>query len=247
MTLSPPIFWILLLFALGGCTKPPMLSTAKNSAEGYEECHAYTEDKNYEKANQCLELLRGRFPGTLQAIEAELETADNYFRQKDYLVAAEAYKGFARLHPAFDRIDYVYYRTGLSYLKESPKAIDRDQQYLDDALHYFSLALNDTQSAYRAVARENWLEARKRLAARTFYVGRHYYRGKEYLAAIPRFQEVVTLYSELGFDEKALYLLGRSYLELGQKERASELLTVFDQHFPKSRYRRKLARRLGTP
>ena len=236
---------LLSLAAVYACTKPPMLSTAKNAVDAYQECHKYTEDKNYEKAHQCFELLRSRYPGTLEAIEAEIESADNYFREKDYLVAAEAYKGFTRLHPAYDRIDYVYYRTGLSYLKESPKAIDRDQQYLDDAIHYFTLALNEPRSDYHEIAREKWMEARRRLARRVFYVGRFYYRVGEYLAAIPRFQEIVTDYTELGLDEKALYFLGRSYLELEQKEKAAEIVLVFDQHFPKSPYRKKLAGEVG--
>lgn len=227
-----------------GCSKPPMLSTAKEAAEAYRECHAYTEDKNYEKANECFELLRGRFGGSIEAIEADIEIADNYYRQKDYLVAAEAYKSFARLHPASEKIDYVYYRTGLSYLKESPKAIDRDQEYLDDAIHYFTLTINEPQSQYREVAHEKWTETRKRLARRVFYIGRFYYRTGEYLAAIPRFEEVVTKHTDLGLDEEALYYLGRSYLELGQKERCQEILSVFGQHFPKSRYRKKLARKL---
>jgi len=61
---------LLSLAAVYACTKPPMLSTAKNAVDAYQECHKYTEDKNYEKAHQCFELLRSRYPGTLEAIEA---------------------------------------------------------------------------------------------------------------------------------------------------------------------------------
>ncbi|MBI2082607.1 MAG: outer membrane protein assembly factor BamD [Deltaproteobacteria bacterium] len=236
---------LLIVMIIAACTKPPMLSTAKNAQEAYTECHEYTEANSYEKANQCFELLKSRFAGTTEAIEAEIEIADNYFRQKDYLVAAEAYKGFAKLHPAYNKIDYVYYRTGQSYLKESPKSIDRDQQYLDDAIHYFTLTMNDPASEHREIAREKWIESRKRLAARSFYIGRHYFRSEEYKAAIPRFEEVVRQYPYLGFDEEALYLLGRSYLKLGNKEKCQEILLVFEQHYPKSRFRKKLARRLS--
>lgn len=227
------------------CTKPPLLSKAKSAEEAYTECHRYTEDKVFEKANECLELLKSRYPGSPEAIEAEIEIADNYFRQKDYLVAVESYRAFARLHPVSPRIDYVYYRTGQSYLKESPKAVDRDQQYLDDAIHFFTLTMSDTNSEYREVAKEKWTEARRRLAARSFYVGRFYYRTGEYLAAIPRFEEIITKHNDLGFDEKALYYLGRSYLHLGQKDKCLDILTIFDQHFPNSSYRRRLARKAG--
>ncbi|MBI2981624.1 MAG: outer membrane protein assembly factor BamD [Deltaproteobacteria bacterium] len=237
------VYWLIPLLVIS-CTKPPMLSTAKNAQDAYEECHEYTEAGHYEKANQCFDLLRSRFSGTTEAIEAEIEIADNYFRQKDYLVSAEAYRGFAKLHPAYKRIDYVYYRTGQSYLKESPKSIDRDQQHLDDAIHYFTLTMNDPASEHREIAREKWLESRKRLAGRVFYIGRHYYRAAEYRAAIPRFEEILYQYPYLGYDEEALYLLGRSYLKLGNKEKCRDILAAFDKHYPKSRYRKKLARRL---
>jgi len=236
--------FLVLLFLVNACAKPPMLSTAKDPADAFRECHQFTEDKSYLKANECLELLKSRYPGTPEAIRAELEMADNDFRQNDYLVAVEAYKNFARLHPGYPEIDYVYYRTGQAYLKESPSAIDRDQQYLDDAIHYFSLALNQPESLYRGVAREKWNEARRRLAARSFYIGRFYSRSGEYLSAIPRFEEVITKYPELGFDEPALYAMGRAYLELGEREKAGEVARLFAEHFPESRYRKKLVRSL---
>ena len=236
---------LILVSGLAACTKPPMLSTAKTAAEASKECHAYSEDKDFEHAAQCLELLKSRYAGTPEAADAEIELADNSYHQKDYLIAADAYKTFAKLHPTHSRIDYVYYRTGLSYLKESPKGIDRDQEYLDDAIHYFVLTLNTTGSQYRDIAREKWVEARQRLARRSYYIARFYYRSGEYLSAIPRFEEIVTKFSELGLDEKALYFLGRSYDALGKKDKALEIVSVFDQHFPGSKYRKKLAGKIG--
>jgi outer membrane protein assembly factor BamD len=234
-----------LAFVVWGCAKPALLSKAKTAEVAFEECHSYTTAKSYDIANECFELLRSRFPGTAEAVEAEIETADNYYRQKDYLVAVEAYKNFARLHPTYERVDYVYYRIGQSYFKESPKAIDRDQQYLGDAIHYFTLTMNYPASIHKGIAREKWTEARRRIAERAFYVGRFYYRMGEFISAIPRFEEIVTKYSELGFDEKALYYLGRSYLELGEKDKSINILEVFDKHFPKSQLRGKLAKRIG--
>lgn len=250
MRASLSSFLVISLIATGSllaaCAPKPYLATAKNADEGYTECHRYTEKKKYDKANECLELLRSRYRGHPIAVEAELEVADNHFREKDFLIAAEAYQSFTKLHPTYPKIDYVYYRIGLSYLRESPKALDRDQQYLDDALHWLELAEGFPESPYKEVIREKWREVRTRQAKRHFYVGRFYYRQEEYLAAIPRLEEVVTHYSELGFDERALYLLGRSFLGLDQKEKALEILSVFDQHFPQSPFRARLANRIGT-
>ncbi len=222
-----------------------MLSKVKTAEAAYDECHARTLKKDYEEAIECFELLKSRFNGTQIAFEADLEIADNYFRKKDYLLAADTYLAFVKLHPSHEKTGYAYYRIGLSYLKESPKAPDRDQQYLDDAIRYLETATSMTQGSLNEVAREKWKEARTRIAKRHFYVGRFYHKTGEYQSAIPRFTEIVTHYTDLGLDEKALFLLGDSYNHLAKKEEALEVLAVFEQHFPMSPYRKKLAKIIG--
>lgn len=221
------------------------MSSAGSADEAYEECHALSEKKDYDEANECFEVLKSRFAGTRASYEADLEIGDNYFRKKEFLLAAETYLAFAKLHPAHEKIDYAYYRIGLSYLRESPKAVDRDQQYLDDAIHYLEFAAGNHESSVTDVAKEKLTEARTRIAKRHFYIGRFYWRTGEYLSAIPRFQEIVTHYTGLGLDEKALYLMGRSYLGLSQKDKALDMLSVFEQHFPTSPYRKHLAKKIG--
>jgi len=231
--------------AFAGCSHKPFLSNATDSNAALEECHKLSENNNYEKANECLEVLKSRFAGSSSAAYADVDIGDNYFRKGDYLLAAETYIAFSKLHPSDEKVGYAYYKTGVCYLRENPKPIDRDQKYLETAIQYFELAMPRVPADLKDAVREQWAEARMRIARRHFYIGRFYYRTGEYLAAIPRFQEVVTNYSGLGLDEKSLYLMGDSYLRVGQKERALEILSVFEQHFPQSKYRGKLAGKAG--
>lgn len=228
-----------------GCGHKPYLSNVKDAHAAYEECHKLSESKDYEKANECFEVLKSRFPSSEYASQADVEVGDNFFRKGDYLLAAETYIAFTKLHPTHEKVGYAYYKTGLCYLRENPKPIDRDQRYLETAIQYFELALPRVAGDLREAVRERWTEARLRIARRHFYIGKFYHRTGEYLAAIPRFQEIVTNYTGLGLDEKSLYLMGDAYVRLGQKERALEILSVFEQHFPQSNYRRKLAGRAG--
>ena len=247
----------LLLFAAvivvlvgSACGHRPYLSSSKTAEDAYEECHRFSESKDYEKANECFEVLKSRFGGSRAAYDADIEIGDNYFRKGDYLLAAETYIAFTKLHPSHEKAGYAYYRIGLCYLRENPKSIDRDQKYLETAIQYFELALPQASQApqvsgdLKDLVREKWTEARSRIPRRHYYIGRFYHKTGEYRAAIPRFQEVVTNYSGLGLDEKSLFLMGDSYVHLSEKERALEILGVFEQHFPNSRYRKKLASRL---
>lgn len=237
------ILTLSLLSSLGslGCTKRPFLTSAKSGDEAYQECKALSEKGDHDKANECFEVLKSRFGGSSAAYAADLEIGDNYFRKGEYLLAAETFLAFVKLYPTHEKAGYAYYRIGLCYLKESPKAIDRDQQYLQSAIQYLEVAIDRTSGDLKDLAREKWIEARMRIAKRHLYIGRFYYRTGEYIAAIPRFQEVLKNYAGLGLDEKALYLLGDSYRRLSEQERALEILSVFDQHFPNSPYRKRLA------
>lgn len=233
-----PLFW--------SCSKKPLLAGKKDPASAKQECDGYMAKEDYEKSTKCYELLRSRFPGTPEAIEAEIDIADNSFRQKEFLAAAEAYAGFIKIHPAHPRLDYVYYRAGLSYLRASPKAIDRNQEYLDDSIAYLDGVLGQFPgSRYQPVAREKWEEARRRVARRHLYIGRFYYKTGQYLASLSRFEEVIKRYGDLKLDEKAFYYLGRAHLKLSDKPKALETLEAFERRYPKSHYRKKLAARLG--
>ena len=214
-----------------GCHKKSLFTG--NPAEEWAHCQGLSVDKHYQEAVECFEVFKSRYPMSQEGIEADLWIGDNYFRKKDFLLAAEAYKNFLKLHPNHPRLDYATYRTGLSYLRESPKAIDRDQEHLDDAIQYLrEAAFLFPDSEFKSVSEEKLLEARNRLAARSLYVGRFYYRTGEYLAAIPRFVSVVDAFPESPVAPKAYFLLIKSQLKLGRPDEARTALERFRTVFP---------------
>src|SRR3989338_4850188 len=102
-------------------------------------CLQMAQKKKYEETVNCLEAFKSRHPSSPGAQEADLIIADNYFRKKDYLLAAETYQDFIKNNPYHSKADYAYYKSGISYLKNTPKAVGRDQQYLDLAVKNFEL------------------------------------------------------------------------------------------------------------
>jgi outer membrane protein assembly factor BamD len=146
------------------------------------------------------------------------------------------------VHP---KVDYAYFKSGLSYLKLSPKAIDRDQDYLDDAIANFEIVLrNFPDTAYLSVTKANLKDARTRLARRSFYIGKFYYRTGEYIAAIPRFQEVVDKYSDTGLAEEALYFMTIANMKMNKLEAAKENFSRLSLDHPQSKYLPKLQEKL---
>ena len=235
-----------MLLVVSACGKQTDYADENDAAQAMIQCNQLYEKGNYDKATKCYEMFRTRFGGSGYSADAELKMADIFFEKKEYLLAAESYRAFAKLHPSHRKLSYVYYRAGLAYLKESPKAVSRDQQYLDDSIGYLEIGLRYfPDSPYEAETRVAYQEARRRLGARDLYVGKFYYKRKEYRSALARFAEVADEYPDLGLDEEALYLLAKSYIELAERQKAFEVTAILKRRHPESKYLARLVNDLG--
>ena len=238
-----PASCFLLLSA--SCAKKPVVIGRDNPAQEIEKCTKLSNKKHFKEAVECLEVFKSHFPKSEWGVEAELYIGDNYFRQKEYLLAADSYQSFIKLHPTHPKIDYAYFKSGLSYLKQTPKAIDRDQEYLDAAMVNFEIVKrNFSDSVYANVNNEDLMDARKRVAEKNFYVGHFYYRTGEYIAAIPRFQIVAKDHRDSGLADKSLYFITRANLKLSRLEDAKESFSTLSVEYPSSKYVKELENRL---
>jgi len=237
---------LILAIAISACSKEELKIGRNNPQAEIQKCMKLSEDKQFEEAVECLEIFKSRFPRTQFSTQAEISIGDNYFKQKEYLLAADSYMMFTRLHPRSPSIDYAYYMLGLSYLKETPKAIDRDQQYLDEAIYYLTIAVKRfPKSKYRNDAVRDLKDARTRVAERTYYIGNFYYRTGEYKSAIPRFIDVINDYPETHIVPKSLYKLVVSAGKMQQVEDAKLFYSKLEIHHPDSKWTKKAEEKLG--
>src|SRR4030095_4411477 len=214
-----PLLFLILTASLGCAKKQFVFSGQENDEQAFEKCLHLSAKKRFQEAIDCLEIYKSRFPDSRRASDAEIRIGDAYFQKKEYLLAAETYKLYAKLHPTSDKLDYVYYRIGLCYLNETPKKIDRDQEHLPESTDNFAIVVTQfPNSPYAKMAKYKYDESKRLVAKRNFYVGRFYYKWGEYKAAIPRFQEVYERYPDLGLDEDALYYTIKSYRKLKKND-----------------------------
>ncbi len=234
------LIFLTLIVTLSACSGKNGVNLARSrERQDISACTALLKKKKHDEAIKCFEAYKSRHFGEAGAAMADLSVADAYFAKKDYLVAAEAYQLFAETHPGSPEVGYAYFRAGLSYLKDAPKTINRDQAGMENAIKYLGAAVNYGAGAEAKVYYD---QARLRLAQKNFNIGRFYYRTHEYLAAIPRFQQVLSDYPQLGLDEDSFYLLITSLKKTDQKEMALKIFDVFKNHFPESKYVKQIAR-----
>ncbi|MBT3181154.1 MAG: outer membrane protein assembly factor BamD [Deltaproteobacteria bacterium] len=211
----------------------------------FGECMKLSEKGKFEDTVQCLEMFKARYPQTKLGQEAELRIGDAYFAKKEYLLAAEAYLAYLRLHPRSRKADYAHFRIGEAYFRESPKAIDRDQEYLESAIDHLAIVIRRyPNSPYAGLAKTAWQKARKRVARRTFYIGRFYYRTGEYKSCIPRFLEVASRYPDSGLADKSLFKALEAALELKKIEKAKEAYGMLLSDYPDSKYTKSAEKKL---
>jgi outer membrane protein assembly factor BamD len=171
----------------------------------------------YKAAAEAFQKIKDRYPYSKFAILAELKMADTLFMRSSYDEAYDAYKEFERLHPTHQAIPYVIYREGMCHYKQM-KSIDRDQGPSTKAKGDFGRLVNRfPKNVYAARARMKIRKCYVNLAQHELYVGRFYFRMKEYRAASSRFRYAIGHYPDVGQYYEALEYLGRCEEKLAKK------------------------------
>lgn len=225
--------FVLLSLLVTSCAGTKGFTLAKSKESDFNSCLALSKKKKHDEAIQCLEAYRSRHTGSAIAAEADLAIADSYFAQKDFIVAAEAYNIFTESYPYHARAPYAYFQAGLSYLKQAPRTVDRDQNVLDDAMQNFMAVVNSYAGSPYAVDAKKYLDlVHLKTAKKNFYIGRFYFKTREFLAAIPRFETVITDYPKLGLDDKSFYYLIKALKKTEQSEMAARYFEIYKRYYP---------------
>ncbi len=237
---------LLLLFILfsllNGCAgKGKDVKTIKGDPEVlYRQGLERFNKRDYSEALKIFEQIKSSFPDSPPYTQwAEVKVGDCHFFKKDYVEAIAAYEEFKKTRPTHEEIPYVQYQIGMAYFSQM-RTHDRDQTSTQKALSNFEyLVTNTPQGLFTDKAKEKIETCKKQLADHEFYIGNFYYKNGKYLAAASRFEGLLEKFPKRAEEDKALYLLGKSCLELDQWEKAREAFTRIVNEYPKSSHYRE--------
>ena len=214
------------------------VSAQKNYDKGLKELDA----KDWVAASKYFGFIKSRFPYSKYAVLAELRLADAEFGAEQYLEAIDSYRLFIKFHPTHEMVanGYTTFRIGEAYYKQLPTdfwmfppSYEKDQSSTEDAANELKTFLDKyPDSPYRAKAKEILVKVGKRLADHEWYVARYYWdRGKP-MGTVIRLRRLLERYRGVGYDEEALWLLGRAYIAVAMNDRARGVWQELVDKFP---------------
>ncbi len=212
------------------------------------------ESADYTEAQRRFEAVKAQFPFSEAAILADLRLADVQFASEQYAEARDRYDSFVKAHPTSPEADYAAYKSAETYWKEAPSSVFfMPPAYQKDlgpvhstvqALHQF---LRDYPKSKHAPEAEKLLrEALTRLAEHEWYVAEFYAKRQHWDAVVMRLKELLKSYPNVGFDEKALFMLHDAYVQLKDAQGAQDALKQIITRFPGTPAAQRATRMLGS-
>jgi outer membrane protein assembly factor BamD len=168
--------------------------------------------------------------------KAEINIADAYFLNEDFIEAAAAYEDFRKLHPKHERAGYALFRQAMSHYRQV-SGIDTDQTPVKNALVTFQSYLSLYPGGeHTAEVTEKIRDCRDKQLQYEIYVGRFYLKTGKLISAIGRFETALKVFSDLPSCDEVMYYLGKAYQESEQQPKAREMFTRLVKEFPASRF-----------
>jgi outer membrane protein assembly factor BamD len=234
------VFLLVLALIFTGCSGRKRKSGPKEGPqELYEKALSRINRGKFETAKGDFEDVKNYYPEAPEALLAEIKVADCHFFLSEYEEAIAMYEEFRKLHPYHEDIPYILFQIGQSYFKQITTP-DRDPNPAKKALSNFQyLVDNYPASVFTETAAEKIPVCRQSLAEHEFLVGRYYYRKGKNEGAVERFEAVILTFPDTDIAPKALFFMGKAYLDLSLPEKAKTAFLETTRLYPESEYASK--------
>lgn len=197
------------------------------------------EKTDYPAAAKYFDEVERQHPYSVWAPRSQIMAAYAFYKKNEYQDAVLTLDRFIQLHPGNKNTPYAYYLKGLCYF-EQVSDIAREQQMSENAKRTFrDLLARYPNSIYANDARAKLQILEDQLAGKEMAVGRYYEKQKDYLAALNRFQSVVTHFAHTNQVDEAYYRLAACYMALGMTDAVQMTALRQQALYPSSKWMKK--------
>jgi outer membrane protein assembly factor BamD len=219
-----------LVLGLWGCSSTEKKADTPESL--FKLAEYYEGEERFEEALRRYNDIRQRFPYSNYAIEAELRVADVYFKQGSFAEAQLAYESFREQRPQHEKSDYVIFKLGLSFYHQLPDTNDRDLTLAPQAIEAFDdLIQNFPLSTHLEEAKVKRSEVESKMIDKVKYIADFYFKRKNYLSALERYQSLLGMTNDTEIQHWALTRGAESAKHIGDIERQKEFENLLKSKF----------------
>jgi len=242
------VIGVALAAALGACGGSAREASGSveysvSAAQNYELGMKKLKEEEWGDAARYFQFVKARYPYSKFAVLADLRLADAAYGAESFAEAVDAYKMFIKFHPSHEMVDngYAQFRIGEAYYHMLPDdwflvppAYEKDQSAaLDAERELGAVQRKYPQSQYLPKAKELHDKVAHLLAAHEWYVANFYWKRGAAMGTVLRLRTLLKQYPKVGYDEEALYLLGRAYVKVGRPDDARKAFQTLIDTYPK--------------
>ncbi len=225
--------FVILLFCFACSSNKAVKKTSLfEPSVAFKQANEKIEKKAYEAAREILENIKVQDTSQKYTALAQIRIGDTYFEEGLYEEATLEYETFLDLHLYHKYAPYAQYQLAMSFFKRI-KTADLSYSPAQRALKEFEqLQRRYPRNPYMDIIEDRIKTCRSILAEYEFYVGKFYFKKGSYKAAAQRFNGLLQNYPHSRKQSEALYYLGLSYENLGERDKAINIFTTLIEKFP---------------
>ena len=219
---------LLTLSLLFGCSSSDEIVPDIPAADLYSEASTSMQNGNWTSAIEKFEALDTRYPFGAYSEQVQLDLIYIYYKNNDIPLALASIERFLRLNPTHEKLDWILYMKGLSYMAQDHSFMhstfnidrsDRDPEPARSAFNSFKKLLQRyPDSHYGADAQKRMFSLKNRLADYDLSTADFYLRREAWIAAINRCQELQKTYPDTEAARESLKIQLTAYEKLGLTE-----------------------------
>ena len=237
-------YLLLCLLLLNGCGGSLLNLSEKTPEELLKDGVTYTRAENYTDAKTSLNKLIEDFPDSPEKVTASLLIAEVHYKNDQFAESKFMFKSFLELYPAHRLADRAFFFMAMSDYKLMDLET-RDQTFAQNALEEFEKFIKTyPKSKYLPLAETKRKQCLESLARNQMEIGKFYFRTSAFISAITRFQQLMSTYPDQPFMDEVLFLLGESFYNEQNFEKAKQKYQELIHKFPRSEFVQEARTRL---
>lgn len=239
--------------AAAGCGSPraeiPAIGVVEADRLLFERGAAALDEGDWRRAREYFVEIRDNYPQSQYRAAARLGIGESYEQEgtsEAYVRALAEFQDFLSLYPTHLRAPFAQYKVGMVHFHQMRRA-ERDQSETRNAIREFENFVDryPTDREWMPEVRERLREARDRLSAHDFTVGRFYHRVKFYPGAVNRFRQILDGDPEYSKRDEVYFYLGETLAEARQVTEAIPYFARILEEFDASEYAEEARARIS--